>query len=150
DLGKTIYTDKPCLNGDEVKQIAPNGNPSAEYVARMRMKARAEEQRAIEAARAAKREAEVGKAAKCVKGAAAPGREPEPPIPSFDCSRRDATVVRTSFDRLQGLVRLRRVSRQVESGQETPRSDQSPGIPDQRVRILPRHALEGPEEGGLE
>ena len=75
DLGKTIYTDQPCLNGDEVKQIAPNGNPTAEYVARMRMKARAEEQRAVEAARAAKRDAENGKAAKCVKGATAPGCE---------------------------------------------------------------------------
>ena len=76
DLGKTIYTDKPCLNGDEVKQIAPNGNPTAEYVARLRMKERAEEQRAIEAARAAKRDVESGKAAKCVQGAAAPGCQP--------------------------------------------------------------------------
>src|SRR5215813_10950939 len=76
DLGKTIYTDKPCLNGDEVKQIAPNGNPSAEYVAKMRMKARAEEQRAVTAARAAKRDAETGKDTKCVKGVAAPGCEP--------------------------------------------------------------------------
>ena len=79
DLGKTIYSDKPCLNGDEIKQIAPNGNPTAEYVARMRMKARTEEQNAIEAARAAKRDAEnakVAKAAKCVNGAAAPGCEP--------------------------------------------------------------------------
>jgi len=76
DLGKTIYTDKPCLNGDEVKQIAPNGNPSAEYVAKMRMKARADEQRAIDAARAAKRDAETAKTAKCVKGVTAPGCEP--------------------------------------------------------------------------
>ena len=30
DLGKTIYSDKPCLNGDEVRQIAPNGNPTAD------------------------------------------------------------------------------------------------------------------------
>ena len=64
DLGKTIYSDKPCLNGDEVKQIAPNGNPSAEYLARLRSKQRAEEQRAIDAARAAKRDAELAKAAK--------------------------------------------------------------------------------------
>ena len=30
DLGKTIYSDKPCLNADEIKQIAPNGNPTEE------------------------------------------------------------------------------------------------------------------------
>ena len=76
DLGKTIYSDKPCLNGDEVRQIAPNGNPTAEDLARARMKTRADEQRAITAARGAKREAEIAKAAKCVKGATAPGCEP--------------------------------------------------------------------------
>jgi len=73
DLGKTIYSDKPCLNGDEIKQIAPNGNPTAEYLARLRGKERAEEQRAITAARAAKREAEAAKAAKCASGATAQG-----------------------------------------------------------------------------
>lgn len=76
DLGRTIYSDKPCLNGDEVKQIAPNGNPTQEYVERARMKARADEQRAITAARPAKRDAEIGKVAKCVKGSTAPGCEP--------------------------------------------------------------------------
>ena len=76
DLGRTIYSDKPCLNGDEVRQIAPNGNPTAEYLTRSRMKDRADEQRAITAARAAKRDAEIGKAAKCVKGATPPGCEP--------------------------------------------------------------------------
>jgi hypothetical protein len=76
DLGRTIYSDKPCLNGDEVRQIAPNGNPSAEYLERSRMKNRMDEQRAITAARAVKRDAEIGKVAKCVKGATAPGCEP--------------------------------------------------------------------------
>ena len=76
DLGKTIYSDKPCLNGDEVKQIAPNGNPTEEYLARLRGKARAEEQRAIAAARAAKHDAEGAKPAKCVKGASPPACEP--------------------------------------------------------------------------
>ena len=76
DLGRTIYSDKPCLNGDEVRQIAPNGNPTAEYLERSRMKVRADEQRAITAARAAKRDAETGKVSKCVKGATAPGCEP--------------------------------------------------------------------------
>ena len=76
DLGKTIYSDKPCLNGDEVRQIAPNGNPSAEDLARARMKNRADEQRAITAARDAKRDAEAVKVAKCVKGATVPGCEP--------------------------------------------------------------------------
>ena len=76
DLGKTIYSDKPCLNGDEVRQIAPNGNPTAEQLARSRLKDRSDEQRAITAARAAKRDSEVGKAAKCVKGTTVPGCEP--------------------------------------------------------------------------
>ena len=76
DLGRTIYSDKPCLNGDEVKQIAPNGNPTAETLARLRMKDRMDEQRAITAARAAKRDAEYAKIAKCVKGAAVPGCDP--------------------------------------------------------------------------
>ena len=76
DLGKTIYSDKPCLNGDEVRQIAPNGNPTAEYLARERGKQRAEEQRAITAARAAKRDAELAKSATCVKSAATPNCEP--------------------------------------------------------------------------
>ena len=76
DLGRTIYSDKPCLNGDEVRQIAPNGNPSAEDLARSRMKDRLDEQRAITAARAAKRDAELGKVAKCVKGVTATGCEP--------------------------------------------------------------------------
>ena len=71
DLGKTVYSDKPCLNGDEVKQIMPNGNPSAESVARLRSKARADEQRAVMAERA-KREA----LSKCAKGASPPGCEP--------------------------------------------------------------------------
>ena len=76
DLGRTIYSDKPCVNGDEVRQIAPNGNPTAEHLARARMKDRLDEQRAITAARAAKRDAEIGKVAKCVKGATTPGCEP--------------------------------------------------------------------------
>ena len=75
DLGKTIYSDKPCLNGDEVRQIAPNGNPTAEYVARQRGKARAEEQRAITAERAAKRDGNSVKPVKCAKDAAPPGCE---------------------------------------------------------------------------
>ena len=71
DLGKTIYSDRPCLNGDEVKQIAPNGNPTPEYLARVKGKERAEEQRAIDAARAAKRDAQLAKVAKCAEGATA-------------------------------------------------------------------------------
>jgi hypothetical protein len=40
------------------------------------MKDRLDEQRAITAARAAKRDAETGKVAKCVNGATVPGCEP--------------------------------------------------------------------------
>ena len=71
DLGKTIYSDKPCLNGDEIRQLQPNGNPTPEYLARMRMKGRVEEQRAQNAAVAAKREAQVAKLDACEKSTVA-------------------------------------------------------------------------------
>jgi hypothetical protein len=78
DLGKTIYSDKPCLNGDEVKQLQPNGNPTSEYLARVRMKDRQEEQRhrsdeqrARSAAVAAKREAHTAEFATCQKSTVA-------------------------------------------------------------------------------
>ena len=71
DLGKTIYSDKPCLNGDEVKQIAPNGNPTPEYLARLRMKRRADEQRARSAEVSARREAQVARKSECEKSAVA-------------------------------------------------------------------------------
>lgn len=76
DLGKTIYSDKPCLNGDEVRQLQPNGNPTPEYLARMRMKGRIEEQRAQNAAVAAKREAQVAKFDTCDKSATATACKP--------------------------------------------------------------------------
>lgn len=57
DQGKVIYSDRPCLNGEEAKQMMPNGNPTNEYVARLRMKSRIEEQRAMNAQVAAKNEA---------------------------------------------------------------------------------------------
>jgi len=77
DLGKTIYSDKPCLNGEEVKQLAPNGNLTSEYLARLRMKDRVEEQRARNAAVAAKREAHQGaKLAECEKSATATACKP--------------------------------------------------------------------------
>jgi hypothetical protein len=71
DLGKTVYSDKPCLNGDEVRQMLPNGNPTPEYLARLRMKARVEEQRAMNASVAAKRDAQSAKLAECEKSATA-------------------------------------------------------------------------------
>jgi len=71
DLGKTVYSDKPCLNGDEIKQLAPNGNPTPEYLARLRMKARADEQRAMNVTVAAKRDAQAAKLAECEKSATA-------------------------------------------------------------------------------
>ena len=71
DLGKTIYSDKPCLNGEEVRQMQPNGNPTPEYLARMRMKGRVEDQRAQNAAVAAKRVGPVAKVDACDKGTTA-------------------------------------------------------------------------------
>jgi hypothetical protein len=72
DLGKTIYSDKPCLNGEEVKQLQPNGNPTSEYLARLRIKdrvaeqrARVDDQRARSAAVAAQREAHAAEFAAC-------------------------------------------------------------------------------------
>ena len=71
DLGKTVYSDKPCLNGDEIKQLSPNGNPTPEYLARLRMKSRVEEQRAMNASVAAKRDPHSAKVAECEKSTTA-------------------------------------------------------------------------------
>jgi hypothetical protein len=71
DLGKTVYSDKPCLNGDEIKQLSPNGNPTPEHLARLRMKSRAEEQRAMNASVAAKRDAHSAKVTECEKSTTA-------------------------------------------------------------------------------
>jgi hypothetical protein len=78
DLGKTIYSDKPCLNGDEIKQLQPNGNPTPEYLARLRMKdrieeqrARVEQQRARNAVVAAQRESHAAELAACEKSTVA-------------------------------------------------------------------------------
>jgi Domain of unknown function (DUF4124) len=71
DLGKTVYSDKPCLNGDEIKQLSPNGNPTPEYLAKMRMKTRVDEQRAMNATVAARRDANAAKIAECEKSATA-------------------------------------------------------------------------------
>ena len=71
DVGKTIYSDKPCLNGEEVKQLQPNGNLTPEYLARVRMKSRVEEQRAQIAVVAARRDAQAAKRAECEKSAVA-------------------------------------------------------------------------------
>ena len=60
DQGKIVYSDKPCLNGVEIKQLRPDGGPSAEELGRARMKARAEEQRALNAERAKARNAALG------------------------------------------------------------------------------------------
>ena len=61
----------------KVKQLAPNGNPTSEYLARLRMKDRVEEQRARNAAVAAKREAHQGaKLAECEKSATATACKP--------------------------------------------------------------------------
>ena len=70
DGGRTIYSDKPCLNGIEVKQLTPLGNPTSEQLARARMKERANEQRAMTAAKA-ERAATDDRLAKCVKGGTA-------------------------------------------------------------------------------
>jgi hypothetical protein len=43
--GKVEYSDKPCLEGVEVKRLAPDGGPTAEDRARAQMRAKAEQQR---------------------------------------------------------------------------------------------------------
>jgi hypothetical protein len=60
DQGRIVYSDKPCLNGVEMKQLRPDGSPTAEELGRARMKARAEEQRALNAERAKARNAALG------------------------------------------------------------------------------------------
>ena len=44
--GKTTYSDRPCLSGDEVKRLAPSGGPTPEDAARARMRAQADRERA--------------------------------------------------------------------------------------------------------
>jgi hypothetical protein len=43
--GKVEYSDKPCLEGVEVKRLAPDGGPTPEDRARAQMRAKAEQQR---------------------------------------------------------------------------------------------------------
>src|SRR5580704_16591633 len=43
--GKVEYSDKPCMEGVEVKRIAPDGGPTPEDRARAQMRVRAEQQR---------------------------------------------------------------------------------------------------------
>ena len=52
DNGKTIYSDKPCLTGVEVKRMGPNGGPTPEDVAKGRMRFDAERQREMDQQRA--------------------------------------------------------------------------------------------------
>jgi hypothetical protein len=75
DEGKTIYSDKPCLTGVEVKRMGPNGGPTPEEVAKGRMRFDAERQREMDQQRA--RAANRGAAAVAVAGTkvpAAPGK----------------------------------------------------------------------------
>lgn len=57
DGGNTVYSDRPCLAGVEVKRMAPNGGPTREDLARARMKARADEMRGSAEKQAEKRSA---------------------------------------------------------------------------------------------
>lgn len=43
--GKTSYSDRPCMIGNEVKRLAPDGGPTPEDVGRARMRARADQER---------------------------------------------------------------------------------------------------------
>ncbi len=54
NAGKIEYSDKPCSNGDLVKQIAPDGSQTREDRARAHMRSSAD-QAAQDAAAAAKR-----------------------------------------------------------------------------------------------
>src|SRR5262249_11418159 len=76
DLGRTIYSDKPCLNGDEVKQMAQHANPPKKRGGRGGKNARGEERRPTAGAPPAKRDGEMGRAARCVRAPPAPGCDP--------------------------------------------------------------------------
>lgn len=43
--GRVEYSDKPCMEGVEVKRLAPDGGPTAEDRARAKMHAKAEHER---------------------------------------------------------------------------------------------------------
>jgi len=61
DDGKTIYSDKPCLSGVEVKRMTSSGGVTPEDVAKARMRSDAERRRETDEqrARAASRSAAV-------------------------------------------------------------------------------------------
>lgn len=52
DGGKTVYSDKPCTAGVEVKRLGPNGGPTPEEMSKNRMRAVEERQREIDRQRA--------------------------------------------------------------------------------------------------
>ena len=43
DGNRTVYSDRPCWSGTEVKRMTPAGGPTPEDVAKAQMKARAED-----------------------------------------------------------------------------------------------------------
>jgi len=48
DSGKTMYSDKPCFTGVEVKRMTPSGGVTPEEIAKSRMRADAERQREMD------------------------------------------------------------------------------------------------------
>ena len=76
DGAKTIYSDRPCLEGVEVKRISPTGGPTREDLARDRMKARADEQR-VATERAAEKRAAPTVAGSEPRAGAAPASAPK-------------------------------------------------------------------------
>ena len=86
DEGRTIYSDKPCLNGVEVKQLAPTGGPSREEIGRQQMKTRAEQQREMDKQRAER----AAKANAANNKAVVPGASPATPKPDGEVMQQTA------------------------------------------------------------
>ena len=74
NAGKVEYSDKPCLNGDLVKQIAPDGSQTREDRARVHMRSSAD-QAALDATAAAKRANERSPRAVATGGSGSPERK---------------------------------------------------------------------------
>jgi hypothetical protein len=54
DGGRTIYSDKPCWDGVEVKRMTKTGAPTPEEIAKAQMRARAQERAASPTSQAGK------------------------------------------------------------------------------------------------
>ena len=90
DAGKTVYSDKPCSTGVEVKRLGPNGGLTPEDMAKSRARPSPERVRDIEQQRLAQGAAKpASKAAPVGDAAANAAAKQQPPKPSASPASRN-------------------------------------------------------------